>query len=62
MKTGIALSVQEAADLIGVCKTTMYEIIKREDCDFAFMLGGRRLISRARLEAWIDAQARRGAE
>lgn len=62
MKTGIALSVQEAADLIGVGKTTMYEIIKRKDCDFAFMLGGRRLISRARLEAWIDAQAGRAAE
>ena len=52
----IALSVPEAAELIDVSKTTMYQLIKRDDCDFAFMLGGRRLINRSKLEAWIDRQ------
>lgn len=52
----IALSVTEAADLIGISKSKMYELIKRADCDFAFMLGGRWLVSRSKLEAWIDRQ------
>ncbi len=56
MNERIALSVPDAAALIGVSKTKMYEIMKREDCDFALMLGGRRLISRSKLEAWIDRQ------
>ncbi len=53
----LAVSVPEAAAMIGVSKTKMYEIIRREDVDFAFMLGGRRLISCTKLEAWIDKQA-----
>jgi len=57
----IALSVPEAAALIGVSKTKMYELLKRSDCDFSVMLGGRRLISRSRLEAWIDRQAEEAA-
>lgn len=57
MEGKIALSVPDAAALIGVSKSKMYEIINRDDCDFAFMLGGRRLVSRARLEAWIDRQS-----
>jgi len=55
----IALSATEAAALIGISKSKMYEIIKSDDCDFAFTLGGRRLISRAKLEAWIDRQTER---
>ena len=58
----IGLSVSEAAALIGVSKSKMYEIIKRSDCNFAVMLGGRRLISRAKLQEWFDAQAGRAAE
>ena len=52
----IALSATEAANLIGISKSKMYELIKSEDCDFAFMLGGRRLISRSKLEAWVERQ------
>lgn len=52
----IACSVPDAAALIGISKSKMYEIINREDCDFSFMLGGRRLVSRAKLQAWIDRQ------
>ena len=54
----IALSVPEAAALIGVSKSKFYEIIHREDADFTFQLGGRRLVSRTKLEAWIDRQTR----
>ena len=60
MNDRIALSAAEAATLIGVSKTKMYELMKREDCDFAFLLGGRRLVSRSKLEAWIERQAEKG--
>lgn len=53
----IALSVKDAAALIGVSKSKMYEIMRREDADFALRLGGRILISRPRLESWIDRMA-----
>ena len=56
MTDRITLSAAEAAATLGISKTKMYEIMKRSDCDFAFMLGGRRLISRSKLEAWIDRQ------
>lgn len=57
MNERIALSVPEAAALIGISKSKMYELMKREDADFSLQLGGRRLVSRERLEAWIEKQA-----
>lgn len=54
----IALSIKDAAALIGVSKSKMYEIMRREDADFALRLGGRILISRPRLESWIDRKAK----
>ena len=57
----IAVSATEAAAMIGVSKTKMYEILKQPDVDFSFMLGGRRLISRAKLEAWIDRQTEKAS-
>ena len=56
MNDRIALSVPEAAALIGVSKSKMYELIRREDADFVLVLGGRRLVSRTKLEAWIERQ------
>ena len=56
MNDRITLSAAEAAETLGISKTKMYEIMKRSDCDFSFMLGGRRLINRSKLEAWIDRQ------
>lgn len=55
----IALSAAEAAQLVGISRSLMYEWLKRTDCDFAFTIGGRRLISRSRLESWIERQAAR---
>ena len=59
MTERITLSPAEAAAALGVSKTTMYEILRREDCDFSFMLGGRRLIYRDKLEAWVARQTER---
>lgn len=53
----IALSVKDAAALIGVSKSKMYEIMRRSDADFGILLGGRRLISRTKLEEWIVRMA-----
>ena len=53
----LALSVAEAAQLIGVSKPTVYLLCKREDFP-SFYVGGRLLISRRGLEAWIEQQAK----
>lgn len=57
MNERIALSVPEAAELIGVSKSKMYEFARRSDADFVVRLDGRTLVSRSRLEAWIDRHA-----
>lgn len=56
MSERITLSAAEAAAALGVSKTKMYELMKRSDCDFSFMLGGRRLVNRSKLEEWINRQ------
>ena len=56
MTDRLTLSAAEAAAILGISKTKMYEVLKRSDCDFSFMLGGRRLVNRSKLEAWIDRQ------
>ena len=53
----LALSAAEAAQLIGVSKPTVYLLCKREDFP-SFYVGGRLLISRRGLEAWIEQQAK----
>ena len=53
----IALSVKDAAALIGVSVTKMYDIMHSEDADFAARIGGRILISRIKLEEWIAKKA-----
>ena len=55
--TRIAMSIPEAAKMLGIGKSKMYELIKQEDCDFLVKIGKRTLVSRARLEAWLDRQA-----
>ena len=52
----LVYSMKEAAEAIGVSIAQMYKIAKREDCDFIARIGGRTLVSRARLEAWLDRQ------
>lgn len=52
----LALSVAEAAALLGVSKPTMYQLVKREDFKAVVRVGRRTLISRAGLESWIAEQ------
>lgn len=52
----IAFNVTEAADALGVSRVTMYQYIKREDFPAA-RIGGRILIPREKLQAWIEKQA-----
>lgn len=56
----VALSVTEAAALLGVSRPTVYQLMNRADFP-AFRIGARRLISRAGLERWVQEQAERGA-
>lgn len=63
MKTSVerlALSVSEAAALLGVSRPTMYQLLRREGFP-AFKVGSRTLISRTGLEAWVEEQAEAGA-
>lgn len=56
----IALSVTEAAALLGVSRPTVYHLLNQADFP-SFRIGSRRLISRAGLERWVQEQAERGA-
>ncbi len=52
----LALSVTEAAKLLGISRPTLYNLLHREDFP-AFKLGGRTLISTEGLREWVRAQA-----
>lgn len=54
----LAVSAAKAAELLGVSRPKVYELIKRDDFP-SFSLGGRTLISVAGLREWVDQQARR---
>ena len=51
----ITISVNEAAQMLGVSRPTLYGLMKNADFP-AFKLGGRRLISRDGLIKWIADQ------
>lgn len=57
----LALSVTEAAALLGVSRPTVYELLNRDDFP-SFRIGSRRVISRAGLERWVEAQAARSGD
>lgn len=52
----LALSISDVAELLGVSKPTVYELIHRSDFP-SFKIGKRVLVSRARLAEWVDAQS-----
>lgn len=54
----LALSVTEAAKLLGVSRPTLYTLLHRADFP-SFKLGGRTLISAEGLREWVKAQATR---
>ena len=58
MENRIAVSVSDAAAMLDLSKSKMYELLKSEGCDFSFMVGGRRLISVEKLSAWVQRQTK----
>lgn len=52
----LVYSVTEAARALGVSRPTMYNLIHQEGFP-TLKVGGRRLISRKRLDEWVYAQA-----
>lgn len=51
----IALSVKETAVMLSVSEHTVYDLLHREDFP-AMKIGGRTLVSRSRLEEWVNKQ------
>lgn len=52
----VAYSPAEAAEVMGISRQTIYNLM-RANSDFpTFKLGGRRLINAAALQKWIDAR------
>jgi len=51
------LTVQEAANLIGVSAPTMYDITERADFTALIRVGRKKLILRTRFLEWLEAQA-----
>lgn len=56
----IALGIDEAARVIGVARSTLYEIAARGEIE-SFKLGRRRLILVKVLDAYINRVAKEGA-
>ncbi len=52
----LVYNVTEAAAALGISRRTMYELMNREDFPASLKVGRRRLISKARLAEWVDAQ------
>lgn len=56
----LALGIDEAARVIGVARSMLYEIVARGEIE-SFKLGRRRLILTKNLESYINKVAREGA-
>lgn len=52
----LTLSVSETAELLGLSRPKVYDLIKLPDFP-SFAVGKRRLISKAGLELWIAAKS-----
>ena len=55
----MALSVSEAAELLGVSRPTVYKLLRRADFP-GFRVGSRQLVSREGLARWVAEQAEEG--
>ena len=53
------LTVPEAAKVVGISQTKMYQLVKVEGFP-TIMIGTRILVSAKGLEEWLEAQARKG--
>ena len=52
----IAVSVAEAAEMLGMCPKTVYQLTRRADFP-AFKVGNRTVISVEGLQEWVRRQA-----
>ena len=57
----LTLSIPEAAKILGISDTKMYELVRTEGFP-TIIVGKRKLVSRKGLERWADAQNRGSAE
>ena len=55
----LVLSVPEAAELLGISKSKMYQIVRIEGFP-AIRVGKRVLVNAKRLEAWLDEATEEG--
>lgn len=55
----LAYSSTETAQVLGVSRPTVYQLMKRVDFP-VFKVGNRTLVSADGLRAWVQAQAERG--
>ena len=53
------LTVPEAAKVVGISPSKMYQLVKVEGFP-TIIIGGRILVSRKGLEDWLEEQARKG--
>lgn len=51
----LALNASEVVAVIGVSRPTVYELMRREDFPVVH-IGSRKLVPRAKLEAWLERQ------
>lgn len=58
-KPKLTLTVPEAAELVGISKAKMYEIVRIEGFP-AIRFGKRILVNRKKLESWLDEQSEKG--
>lgn len=55
----LTYSVPEAAKILGVSASKMYEVVKSDGFP-TIKIGGRLLVSARGLERWVDEQSQRG--
>ena len=55
----VMLSVTEAADALGISKTTLYALVKKDKTFPAVMMGKRITIPKQKLMEWIDKKSER---
>lgn len=60
MTERLALTVEEAASLLGVSRSLMYEVVRRPDGPPSVKVGNVIRIPRRGLEAWLEQRAQRG--
>jgi len=57
LRDRVALNVTETAEMLGLSRSTVYELMHREDFP-AFKIGNRTVIPRQKLEEWANSQPR----